>query len=102
MKNPMLIMDMMRILLSCPLKIVCANLYSRIMKNCITVFNHPNSTFFQLKQLLTHTIFSETNPNLQVTTIVYSGAELNNNSIVIKNIFNTKIVHTIMIMAKNV
>ena len=40
-------------------------------ENSYDIFQSPNSKKFQLKQLLTHTIFSLTNPNLQVTQIVH-------------------------------
>ena len=64
-------------------------------------FQSPNSNFFQLKQLLIHTI-SVTNPNLQVTQIIHFGKKKQEDNVVIKNIFNTKIVHNIIIMIKNV
>ena len=38
-------------------------------ENSYEYFQSPKSTIFQLKQLLAHTIFSVTNPNLQVTQI---------------------------------
>ena len=63
------------------------------------VFNHQ-TRHFQLKQLLTHTI-SVANPNLQVTKIIHFGKNHKDN-LVIKKIFNTKIVHNIIIMIKNV
>ena len=63
-------------------------------------FQSPNSAIFQLKPLLTHIIFSETNSNLQVTQILYLGKTVEDND-VIKKIFNTKIVHNIMIIIKN-
>ena len=40
-------------------------------ENSYDCFQSPNSTIFQLKQLLTYTIFSVTNPNLQVTQIIH-------------------------------
>ena len=39
-------------------------------ENLYDCFQSPNSKIFQLKPLLTHTIFSEINLNLQVTQII--------------------------------
>ena len=45
-------------------------------ENSYDCFQSLNSTIFQLKQLLTYTIFSVTNPNLQVTQIIHSEVNL--------------------------
>ena len=51
-------------------------------ENSYDCFQSPNSKFFQLKQRLTYTIFSVTNPNLQNTQIIHLGIkhEHQNNS----------------------
>ena len=50
-------------------------------ENLYDCFQSPNSTIFQLKPLLTHTIFSETNSNVQVTQIICGGKTLLNNDV---------------------